>query len=192
MKEITEIMGDLKIPVYSMRDVGVDMDIVEDGETFEDNALIKARALAKIFPDDIILADDSGLEVDYLDKGPGVHTALFAGRDTPYMVKNQVLIEKLKDAPEEKRTARFVCVIAAIFPDGTIEITKGKIEGEINKEMAGDNGFGYDPIFYVPEYGCTTAQMSRSLKNQLSHRGKALEMMKKIIRGKVNENSSYE
>ena len=184
MKEITEIMEDLGIPVYSMRDVGINMDIVEDGETFEANALIKAKTLAKIFPKDIVLADDSGLEIDHLNKAPGVHTALFAGRDTPYSIKNQLLIDKLKDVPDCKRTARFVCVIAASFPSGNIEITRGEIEGKIGKEILGENGFGYDPIFYIPEYGCTTAQMPTELKNKLSHRGKALEMMKKIIRGK--------
>ena len=182
MKEINEIMEVLEIPVYSMRDVGIDMDIIEDGNTFEENAILKAKALAEIYPENIILADDSGLEIDYLDKAPGVHTALFAGRDTPYSTKNQLILDMLKSAPDNKRTARFVCVIAAIFPGGSIETTRGVIEGEISKVMVGDNGFGYDPIFYVPEYGCTTAQMSTELKNQLSHRGKALELMKKIIR----------
>ena len=184
MHEIRLILSDLGIPVYSMKEVGIDLDVVEDGKTFEANALLKAEALAKRLPDDIVLADDSGLEIDYLDKAPGVETANFAGRDTPYEIKNQILIDELSGVEDSKRTARFRCVIAGIFPDGEIKVTHGTIEGMIGREIIGDKGFGYDPIFYLPEYGCTTGQMPLELKNKLSHRGKALEKMKEIIRKK--------
>jgi len=183
MHEIRLILSDLGIPVYSMKEVGIDLDVVEDGKTFEANALLKAEALAKLLPDDIILADDSGLEIDYLDKAPGVETANFAGRDTPYEIKNQILIDELDGVEDSKRTARFRCVIVGIFPDGEIKYTSDKIEGIISHEIVGDKGFGYDPIFYLPEYGCTTGQMPLELKNKLSHRGKALEKMKEVIKG---------
>ena len=189
MKEIKQIMNDLEIPVYSMKEVGIDLDVVEDGETFEANALLKAEALAKILPNDVVLADDSGLEIDFLDQAPGVDTANFAGRDTPYEIKNQILIDKLEGVEESKRTARFRCVIMGIFPDGDKVSTYGEIEGIIAHEIAGDKGFGYDPIFYLPKYGCTTAQMSPELKNKLSHRGIAVEKMKEIIIKKQNEKS---
>ena len=175
------MMSDLEVPVYSMKEVGIDLDVVEDGETFEANALLKAKALAKILPNDVVLADDSGLEIDFLDKAPGVDTANFAGRDTPYEIKNQILIDKLEDVEESKRTARFRCVIMGVFPDGDILSSYGEIEGIIADKIVGDNGFGYDPIFYLPQYGCTTAQMLPELKNKLSHRGIAVEKMKEII-----------
>ena len=149
------------------------IDIVEDGTTFEENAQIKAKAIAKYLPDDIILADDSGLEIDYLNKEPGIYSARYAGVDTSYDIKNQMLLDRLKGVPDEKRTARFVCAIAAAFPDGTVETVRGTIEGMIGYEIAGEHGFGYDPIFYVPEYGCTTAEMDPVQKNELSHRGRA-------------------
>ena len=186
MHEIRLILSDLGIPVYSMKEVGIDLDVVEDGKTFEANALLKAEALAKLLPDDIILADDSGLEIDYLDKAPGVETANFAGRDTPYEIKNQILIDELDGVEDSKRTARFRCVIVGIFPDGEVKVTHDTIEGMISHQTIGDKGFGYDPIFYLPEYGCTTGQMPLELKNKLSHRGKALERMKEVIRKKAN------
>ncbi|GAA0807940.1 XTP/dITP diphosphatase [Faecalicatena orotica] len=178
------ILADLGIPIYSMKEAGIDIDIVEDGSTFEENAVIKAEAIARLLPDDIILADDSGLEIDYLDKAPGIYSARFAGVDTSYDIKNQMLLDKLKGVPDEKRTARFVCAIAAALPDGTVETVRGTIEGIIGYEIAGENGFGYDPIFYVPEYGCTTAEMNPDQKNELSHRGKALRAMRKILEEK--------
>ena len=159
MKEIHMILADLGMPIYSMKEAGIDIDIVEDGTTFEENAQIKAKAIAKYLPDDIILADDSGLEIDYLNKEPGIYSARYAGVDTSYDIKNQMLLDRLKGVPDEKRTARFVCAIAAAFPDGTVETVRGTIEGMIGYEIAGEHGFGYDPIFYVPEYGCTTAEM---------------------------------
>ncbi len=181
MEEIKEILKDLNMPIYSMKEVGIDIDIEENGVTFEENAMIKAEAIAKLLPNDIILADDSGLEIDYLDKAPGVYSARFGGRDTSYEIKNQMLLDKLEGVPQEKRTARFVCVIAAILPDGRKESVRGTIEGQIGYKIEGENGFGYDPIFYVPEYGCTTAQLSPQQKNACSHRGNALRAICKVL-----------
>lgn len=184
MKEIRMILSDLGMEILSMKEAGVDVDIVEDGSTFEENAMIKAGEIAKYLPDDIILADDSGLEIDYLNKEPGIYSARYMGEDTSYDIKNHALIQRLEGVSDEKRTARFVCAIAAALPDGTREVVRGTIEGRIGYEIAGEHGFGYDPIFYVPEYGCTTAQMEPELKNQLSHRGNALRLIKKVLEEK--------
>lgn len=187
MSEIRMILSDLGMPVYSMKELGVEADIVEDGISFEENAEIKVRAVSRLLPNDIVLADDSGLEIDYLDKAPGIYSARFAGEETSYDVKNCILLDKLEGVPDEERTARFVCAVAAAFPDGTVETVRGTIEGSIAKEMLGENGFGYDPIFYVPEYGCTTAQMSPDRKNELSHRGNALREMRRIIEARLGK-----
>lgn len=187
MAEIRMILSDLGMPVYSMKELGVEADIVEDGISFEENAEIKARAISRLLPDDIVLADDSGLEIDYLDKAPGIYSARFAGEDTSYDVKNCILLDKLEGIADEERTARFVCAVAAAFPDGSVETVRGTIEGTIAKEMLGENGFGYDPIFYVPEYGCTTAQMDPDKKNELSHRGNALRAMRRIIEARFGK-----
>ncbi len=187
MEEIRMILSDLGMPVYSMRELGVNADIVEDGISFEENAEIKVRAVSRLLPNDIVLADDSGLEIDYLDKAPGIYSARFAGEDTSYDVKNCILLDKLEGVPDKDRTARFVCAVAAAFPDGTVETVRGTIEGAIAKEMLGENGFGYDPIFYVPEYGCTTAQMTPNQKNELSHRGNALREMRRLIEAKLGK-----
>lgn len=181
MKEIRMIMADLGLEVLSMKEAGYKADIVEDGDSFEANAIIKAQAIAKLC-DDIVLADDSGLEVDYLNKEPGIYSARYMGEDTSYDIKNKNIIDRLEGVPDEKRTARFVCVIAAAFPDGSVKTTRGTIEGIIAHELMGENGFGYDPIVYVPEFGKTTAQLSPEEKNKVSHRGKALEQMKEQIR----------
>ena len=164
-----------------------DLGMVEDGMSFEENAEIKARAVARVLTNDIVLADDSGLEIDYLDKAPGIYSARFAGEDTSYDIKNRILLDRLEGVPEEERTARFVCAVAAVFPDGTVSVVRKTIEGRIAGEAAGENGFGYDPIFYVPEYGCTTAQMEPERKNELSHRGKALRAMRDILKEKIGE-----
>ncbi len=181
MKEVRMILADLGMPVLSLKEAGIQVDIVEDGKSFEENAVIKVKAL-RPFTDEIILADDSGLEVDALDKRPGIYSARFMGEDTSYEVKNRAIIDAVKDVPEEKRTARFVCVIAASMPDGTILTSRGTIEGRIAHEPAGEEGFGYDPIVYVPELGKTTAELSPMQKNEISHRGKALREMKERIR----------
>ena len=180
MKEIKAILGDIGEEIVSMKEAGIDMDIVEDGSTFEENAIIKAKAVMER-TGKLALADDSGLEIDALNKEPGIYSARYMGEDTPYEIKNSNLIERMKGVKGKDRSARFVCVIAAAFPDGEIITTRGTIEGVIAEEPAGENGFGYDPIVYVPEYGMTTGQMDPDAKNAISHRGKALTAMKKIL-----------
>ncbi len=183
MREIREILADLQVPVLSMKEAGVTAEAPEDGETFEENALIKAKEIAgKLAGQNVIvLADDSGLEVDALGKEPGVHSARYMGEDTPYAVKNQSIIDRLAGVPEEKRTARFVCVIAAVLPDGTVLTKRGTIEGKIGYEARGTNGFGYDPVFYLPDMSRTTAELSPEEKNAVSHRGKALRAVKPAL-----------
>ena len=180
MKEIKAILGDIGEEILSMKEAGIDMDIVEDGSTFEENAIIKAKAVMER-TGQLALADDSGLEIDALNKEPGIYSARYMGEVTPYEIKNRNLIERMKGVKGKDRSARFVCVIAAAFPDGEIITTRGTIEGVIAEEPAGENGFGYDPIVYVPEYGMTTGQMDPDAKNAISHRGKALTAMKKIL-----------
>ncbi len=180
MKEIKAILGDIGEEILSLREAGITADIVEDGSTFEENALIKATAICRM-TGQLVLADDSGLEVDAMNKEPGIYSARFMGENTSYDIKNAAIINRLKDVKGSDRSARFVCVIAAAFPDGETITTRGTIEGVIAQEPAGDNGFGYDPIVYVPEYGMTTGQMEPEQKNAISHRGKALMEMKKIL-----------
>ena len=180
MKEIREILKDLNVEILSMKEAGIDIDIVEDGKTFEENALIKARTIRDL-TGCLVLADDSGLEVDALNKEPGIYSARYMGEDTSYDLKNANIIERLSGLSGDERSARFVCVIAAAFPDGTEETRRGPIEGQIAYAPAGENGFGYDPIFYVSEYKCTTAQLSAEQKNEISHRGKALRAMKEVL-----------
>ena len=177
MREIREILGDLDTEILSLKDAGIVLDVEENGTTFEENAMIKARAAAEK-TDAIVLADDSGLEIDCLNKEPGVYSARYMGEDTSYIVKNQALLERLKGVPKEKRTARFVCAVAAVFPDGETLVKSGTIEGYIGEKPEGENGFGYDPIFYVEEYRCSTAALSREQKNAISHRGNALRAIK--------------
>lgn len=180
VKEIKEILGDFPIEVVSMKEMGITADIEENGKTFEENSLIKARALAKLtgLP---ALADDSGLEVDYLNGEPGIYSARYLGRDTDYDYKNNYIIDKLSGAKGEERSARFVCVISLVLPDGREFVERGVVEGLIGYEQKGENGFGYDPIFYLPEYGKTSAELPPEEKNRISHRGKALTAMKKLI-----------
>lgn len=175
--EIKEIMKDFlekhNVELHSLKEEGIKADIVEDGKTFEENAIIKAKAIAEL-TDAIVMADDSGLEVDYLDKAPGIYSARFLGEDTSYDVKNTYILDKLTDVKGDDRSARFVCVIACFMPDGTSFTVRGTIEGIIADKISGGNGFGYDPIFYVPEFGCTTAELPPEKKNEISHRGRAL------------------
>ena len=180
MREIREIMADTGAEILSMKEAGLTADIVENGSTFEENAIIKAKAIAAL-TDDIVLADDSGLEVDYLNKEPGVYSARYLGEDTSYEIKNQAILDRLAGVPKEKRTARFVCAIAAAMPDGEVLVTRETIEGYIGDKPAGNGGFGYDPIFYVDEYGCSTAELTEEQKNEVSHRGKALRAMKEKL-----------
>lgn len=181
MKEIREILSDLGMEILSMKEAGIEPDITEDGKTFEENALIKARAVAA-HTDAAVLADDSGLEIDYLNKEPGIYSARYLGEDTSYEIKNQALLDRLAGVKKELRTARFVCAIAAVLPDKREFVVRGTIEGYIGDKPAGTNGFGYDPIFYVEDYGCSTAELSEEKKNEVSHRGKALRAMKEILK----------
>ena len=181
MNEVRMILADLDAEVLSMKDAGISIDIEENGSTYEENALIKARAVAAA-TGDIVLADDSGLEIDSLGGEPGVYSARYLGEDTSYSVKNANLIERLQGVPDEKRTARFVCAIAAVLPDGQELTTRAAIEGRIGYEEKGTGGFGYDPIFYVPELHKTTAELTGEEKNLVSHRGKALQLMKEELK----------
>ena len=179
MREIRMILSDLDLPILSMKEAGVSADIVEDGKTFLENALIKARAISRLLPNDVIMADDSGLEIDYLNKEPGIYSARYMGEHTSYDIKNNALLQRLENVPAEKRTARFVCAIAAVFPDQSAVTSCCTMEGRIADHIAGENGFGYDPIFWLDECGCTSAEVTPEKKNELSHRGKALREIKK-------------
>lgn len=184
MKEIRMILADLGMEILSMKEAGISSDAEENGSSYEENALIKARAVAADpkAADAVVLADDSGLEIDYLNGEPGIYSARYMGEQTPYCVKNANLIERLKKASEEERTARFVCAIAAVFPEGRETCTRACIEGRIGYGEKGSNGFGYDPIFYVPEFDKTTAELTEEEKNRVSHRGKALSLMKEELK----------
>ena len=190
VREVKMMMEDFGVDFVTMKDAGIDIDIVEDGKTFEENAMIKATEIAKIanqmpeYKNAVVLADDSGLEIDYLNKEPGIYSARYMGEDTSYDIKNQTLLDRLEGVPDEKRTARFVCAIAAAMPDGSCEVVRGTMEGIIGHEIAGENGFGYDPIFFLPEYGCTSAELSPEKKNELSHRGEGLRKIRKILEHK--------
>lgn len=188
MREIREILSGLclegeETEILSMEEAGIHLDIIEDGSTFEENAMIKAKAVAECAPDSIVMADDSGLEIDYLNKEPGIYSARYLGEDTSYRRKNADLIRRLEGVADELRTARFVCAIAAVLPDGRLLEHRGVIEGRIDYEEKGKNGFGYDPIFYVPEYKKTAAELSEEEKNEISHRGKALRAVREQLEG---------
>ena len=198
MKEIREILDGTGWNVLSLKDAGIDTEIEENGTTFEENAKIKAEGIrnwclengipgcSRISAKEIIvLADDSGLEIDYLNKEPGIYSARYAGTDTSYDIKNSLLLSRMKGVPDKQRTARFVCAVAAVFPNGDKEVVRGTMEGCIGYEIAGANGFGYDPIFFLPEYGCTSAELAPEKKNELSHRGEALRMMRQIMEKKL-------
>lgn len=185
IREINAILADMEVNVVSMEDAGIHIDVVEDGKTFEENAMKKAVEIMEA-SGKITLADDSGLEIDYLDKAPGVYSARFLGEDTPYPEKFKVIFEKMKGVPEEKRTARFVSCIAAAFPDGRRLMSYDTVEGLIAEEAKGENGFGYDPIFYVPEKGKHMAELSAEEKNAISHRGKALRKMKDLLKKELH------
>lgn len=181
IREVNMMMEGFDVKLVPMSELGIDVDIEETGTTFEENAIIKAKAICDL-TGEIALADDSGLEVDYLDGAPGVYSSRFLGEETPYEIKNDYIIDKLKDAKGNERSARFACAMAMVFPDGDVETCYGTIEGLIGYEQRGTNGFGYDPIVYVPEYEMTTGEMAPELKNSISHRGKALEQMKEVMK----------
>lgn len=181
VNEIRQILGD-GYEVYSLRDLDLHINIVEDGKSFEENAVIKAKAVCRE-TGEMVLADDSGFEVDYLGGEPGIYSARYLGEDTSYEIKNADLLKRCESAGEGQRGARFVCVIACAYPDGRVETTKGVVEGELAREPRGTNGFGFDPIFYMPEYGCTTGEMDPEEKNRISHRGIALRKMVERLAG---------
>ena len=178
VNEVKEILKGYYI--ISKKEAGIDVDIEENGTTFEENALIKARAIMKL-TGQITMADDSGLEIDYLNKAPGVYSARFMGHDTSYDIKNKALIQKLEGVKGSDRSGRFVCAIAVCFPDGREIVKRGTMEGLIAEEIKGDNGFGYDPIVYLPEYGKTSGELAPEEKNKISHRGKALALIKEEL-----------
>lgn len=185
LREVKKILADLNVDIVSMKEEGIQIDVDENGTTFAENAQIKATAIGA-HTDAIVLADDSGLVIDALNGEPGIYSARYLGEDTSYRIKNQNLIDRLEGVPDEKRTAHFVCAIAAALPDGTVLHTEGTIEGIIGYEERGENGFGYDPIFYVPKLGKTTAELTDDEKNAISHRGSALEKMKVLLREYIN------
>lgn len=187
MREIRAILKDVDADILSMKEAGLSLDIEEDGDSFAANALIKARAVADAlvaegrFRDCIVLADDSGLEIDCLNKEPGIHSARYLGEETPFDVKSRDLLRRMEQVPDEERSARFVCAIAAVFAGGETVTTEGTVEGRIGYDLKGDNGFGYDPIFYLPEYGSTAAELTDEEKNRISHRSRALAQMKEEL-----------
>ena len=191
MIEIRMILADLGCKILSQKEAGIQADVVENGQTFEENALIKATTIADIarkmpeYKNAVVLADDSGLEIDALNKEPGIYSARYMGEDTSYDIKNQALIDRLEGVPDEKRTARFVCAIAAALPDGSTEVVRGTMEGRIGYEITGENGFGYDPIFYLPQLGGSSAEREPEKKNELSHRGEGLRKMRKVLEEKL-------
>ena len=180
VREIKAILADTNVEVLSLKDADIHADIDENGATFEENALIKARAIAAL-TGKLTLADDSGLEIDYLNKEPGIYSARYMGEDTSYDIKNANLIGRLEGVPDEQRTARFVCAVAAALPDGTEHVVRATMEGRVAYEVAGNGGFGYDPLFYLPEWGCTSAELTAEQKNEISHRGKALREMRDLL-----------
>lgn len=185
LREIRQITENMGIEIVSMKDAGYYTEVEETGTTFEENAYLKASAIAKKcnLP---TLADDSGLEIDYLNKEPGIYSSRFMGEDTPYPVKNAELLRRMEGVPDEKRTARFVCAICLVRPDGSSETVRATMEGRVAYKIAGKNGFGYDPIFFLPERGCTSAELSPEEKNAISHRGKALRMMRDILEKEID------
>lgn len=176
LREIRELFDGTGYEVFSMGELGITADIDENGSTFAENAAIKAQAIHGL-TGAAVLADDSGLEVDYLDKAPGIYSARYMGEDTSYDIKNRHIIELLKGVGKDERTARFVCAMVCILEDGSRLDTYETVEGTIACDIKGGNGFGYDPVFFVEEYGCTLAELDMETKNKISHRGKALRAM---------------
>ena len=186
MKEFRRLLAHKDVEILSMHEAGIDIDIDENGTTFEENAAIKAKAVCDV-AHTLCLSDDSGLVIDYLNGEPGIYSARYLGHDTPYEEKNRIIIDRLKGVPEEKRTARFVCAVAAAFPDGRVITVKDTMEGRIAEEPAGCGGFGYDPIFFVPALKKTFAELSPAEKNAISHRGNALTAFREKLEQYLNK-----
>ena len=189
--EIRAIFQDLNAQITTMAQEGIDIDIEENGTSFRENAGIKAECVAEALKkagttDVIVMADDSGLVIDALNGEPGIYSARYLGHDTSYHEKNGDLIRRLQGVPEEKRTARFVCAVAAVLPDGRKLVAEETMEGRIGYEEKGANGFGYDPIFYLPEKGKYSAELAPEEKNAISHRGKALRKMRELLNESID------
>ena len=183
-REVAMMFADMDVKVQTLKEAGIDVEVIEDGKTFMENAIIKAKTIAQ-YTDKIVLADDSGLVIDYLNGEPGIYSARYMGEDTSYDIKNNNLLERMEGVPEKDRSARFVCAMAAVMPDGEIVETEGVMEGIIGYKLAGENGFGYDPIFYLPEFAASSAEISPEQKNAVSHRGKALRMMQEELKKRI-------
>lgn len=183
-REVAMMFADMDVKVQTLKEAGIDVEVIEDGKTFMENAIIKAKTIAE-HTDKIVLADDSGLVIDYLNGEPGIYSARYMGEDTSYDIKNNNLLERMEGVPEKERSARFVCAMAAVMPDGEIVETEGVMEGIIGYKLAGENGFGYDPIFYLPEFAASSAEISPEQKNAVSHRGKALRMMQEELKKRI-------
>ena len=180
IREVKEIMADYGKEILSLKEAGIDLDVEENGTTFAENALIKCRAVHEL-TGAMVMADDSGLSIDAFDGGPGVYSARFLGHETPYDIKNNIILEKMQGLEGQARACRYVCAIAAVLPDGKELVTEKTCEGLIAQAPAGQGGFGYDPIFYVPMYGRTMAELTPDEKNAISHRGLALRSMRKML-----------
>ncbi|MGX8715157.1 MAG: RdgB/HAM1 family non-canonical purine NTP pyrophosphatase [Lachnospiraceae bacterium] len=180
IREVKEIMADYGKEILSLKEAGIDLDVEENGTTFAENALIKCRAVHEL-TGAMVMADDSGLSIDAFDGGPGVYSARFLGHETPYDIKNNIILEKMQGLEGQARACRYVCAIAAVLPDGKELVTEKTCEGLIAGEPAGQGGFGYDPIFYVPMYDRTMAELTPDEKNAISHRGLALRSMRKML-----------
>lgn len=177
VREYRALLDGLNVELVGLQDVGISTDVEETGATYEANAVLKARAYAEMsgLP---TLADDSGLEVDALNGRPGVHSARYAP-DSPTRI--QKLLTEMNGVPDNQRQARFQCVIALAWPDGRLDITRGTCEGVIAHEARGNNGFGFDPVFYLPEHNATMAEMPENFKNTISHRARAAQLLKPIL-----------
>jgi len=187
IREIKEILKDCSAEVFTLADLGIRSDPEENGETFAENARIKVMDVYRQLKvtgqekETIVMADDSGLCIDYLNGEPGVRSARFMGHDTSYTEKNQAILDLLKDVPAEKRGAAFVCHICAVTPEGRFYDAESRMEGAIASRSEGNEGFGYDPIFYVPEYGKVSGLLTQEEKNRVSHRGKVLRKMRDLL-----------
>ena len=191
VKEIKDILKDLPVDILSKKDLGLgDLEVEENGNTLEENAIIKAKALSEKV-DGIVIADDTGLFVEHLNGAPGVHSARYAGEDHNYEKNNEKLLKELKDVTIDKRNAYFETVIAMVLEDKSIRTLSGRCNGIIGFEPMGENGFGYDPLFIPEGYNQTFAELGKEIKNEIGHRGRALNKLKremdKILKGDTNE-----
>ncbi|HHX44587.1 MAG TPA: XTP/dITP diphosphatase [Chloroflexi bacterium] len=186
-REYAELLADTGAELVSLADVGIEQSIPEEGETYAENAVLKARGYAAL-SGMLTLADDSGIEVDALGGGPGVHTARYVGEGASDADRNALLLRSVAGVPEEARTARFRCVIALAWPSGRTEVVEGVVEGRIAPEPRGEHGFGYDPIFYVPAYGRTMAELPEEVKNRISHRARAAAAAAQVLAGAAAAN----